>query len=162
MTSHTWTISYPEKFIANIEHDPYIRHDKHLQVIRADTEQLRTSFQYERLEEGCYLFVVDMEANQKTAINILGDRSTAYYCLSYQLIRGQVEKVPQKEDDKWQSSSLSLPRICSFYNNEFDYQTEFETKSGVRAFIFCFTRPWLESVLPLKELDPSLSFIQVL
>lgn len=161
MTSASWKISYPEKFITEIEQYPAIQHDKQNHLIKADSKELLTSFQYEKIEEGCYLFVVDMEAVENTRIAISGDREIEYYCLSYQLIRGDVNKTPNK-DTYHQSKTLSLPRICSFYNNLFDYETAFEEKSGVRAFIFCFTKEWLGSNIDLEAVDASAGFMKVL
>lgn len=162
MASNTFTISYPEKFIAEIAQVPQVIHNRVSQRLYANSPDLNTTFQYEKIEEGCYLFVVDMHAVKDTVINILGDRTTEYYCLSYQLIRGQVAKVPQNHTDKWQAETLSLPRICSFYNNEFDYETSFDEQSGVRAFIFCFTKKWLQNVMPLNEMDAGLAMMQVI
>lgn len=161
MTPTTWTISYPEKFIAEIDKNPFIFHDTQNHKIQANTNDLLTSFQYEKIEEGCYLFLVDMEALKSTQLAILGDRDIEYYCLSYQLIQGGVNKIPHK-DQHHQSKTFSLPRICSFYNNLFDYETSFEKGSGVRAFIFCFTREWLNHNIDLNLVDEEVGFMKVL
>ncbi|WP_304069062.1 helix-turn-helix domain-containing protein [Pedobacter glucosidilyticus] len=161
MDTTTWKISYPEKFIAEIEHYPAVQHNHQSQQIQAHTQDLRTTFQYEKIEEGCYLFVVDMEALEATKIAILGDREVEYFCLSYQLIRGGVNKTPHK-DNYQQSKALSLPRICSFYNNAFDYETNFEEKAGIRAFIFCFKKEWLMQHIDLSSVDYQAGFMKVL
>lgn len=157
-----WQISYPEKFIAEASKQPFVRHDKALGELRADTPGLLTTFQYEKIDEGCYIFLVDMEALHDLNITLTGDRTIEYYCLSYQLIRGAVNKAPIKPVSHQQRTVLSLPRICSFYNNEFDYQTHFEASSGVRAFIFCFTKVWLSENIALEKVDAEAPFMQVI
>ncbi|WP_343532242.1 AraC family transcriptional regulator [Pedobacter sp.] len=158
----SWQMTYPEKFIAAASTIPTVLHDDKRQVLIADSPQLKTTFQYEKIEEGCYLFVVDMTAQENTEIELFGDRSIEYYCLSYQLIRGGVNKVPAKDNDPLQAKAMSLPRICSFYNNEFDYKTLFEQDAGVRAFIFCFTKEWLGKGIDFSGVDPEADFLKVI
>lgn len=157
-----WKMTYPEKFIAEAVTIPSVLHDKGNHVLVANSPQLNTTFQYEKIDEGCYLFVVDMTAIDQTKINLFGDREIEYYCLSYQLIRGGVNKVPAKESDPLQAKTMSLPRICSFYNNEFDYETLFEKGAGVRAFIFCFTKEWLDKGIDFSEVNQEAPFMKVI
>ena len=158
----SWQMTYPEKFIAAASTIPTVVHDEKRQILVADSPQLKTTFQYEKIEEGCYLFVVYMTAQEATEIELFGDRSVEYYCLSYQLIRGGVNKVPVKDNDPIQAKTMSLPRICSFYNNEFDYKTLFEKEAGVRAFIFCFTKDWLARGIDFSGVDPEATFLKVI
>lgn len=158
----SWKMTYPEKFINEASKVPSIIHDKENHVLIADSPQLDTKFQYEKIEEGCYLFVVDMMANAYTKINLFGDREVEYYCLSYQLIKGMVNKVPAKDNDPLQAKTMSLPRICSFYNNNFDYETFFEKDAGVRAFIFCFKKEWLLKNIDFDDVDEEATFMKVI
>lgn len=159
--SVTWTMSYPEKFISIADTLPFVSHDKQNHRLRADSPVLHTGFQYEKVDEGCYLFVVDMKAVETTKITLMGDRDVEYYCLSYQLIKGNVNKTPNASDDV-QAKTMSLPRICSFYNNEFDYDTHFEKDAEVKAFIFCFTKDWLAGGVDLEDADPNATFMKVI
>jgi AraC-like DNA-binding protein len=157
-----WKMTYPEKFIAEAVRIPSVLHDKGNQRLVANSDQLHTTFQYEKIEDGCYLFVVDMTAVDETKIALFGDRDVDYYCLSYQLIKGGVNKVPMKESEPLQAKTMSLPRICSFYNNEFDYETVFDSNAGVRAFIFCFTPQWLHTNINFDEVDKEAAFMKVI
>ncbi|SEL84803.1 hypothetical protein [Parapedobacter koreensis] len=87
-------MSYPEKFIADISRLSFVRHNKGLRALKADTTGLLTTFQYEKIDEGCYIFLFDMEALRDMDITLNSDRTIEYYCLSYQLIRGGVNKMP--------------------------------------------------------------------
>ncbi|WP_256012120.1 helix-turn-helix domain-containing protein [Desertivirga xinjiangensis] len=156
-----WTMSYPEKFISIADTLPFVSHDRENHKLRADSTELLTGFQYEKVDDGCYLFVVDMKALKDTKIILMGDRDIEYYCLSYQLIKGSVNKTPNSSDPL-QSKTMSLPRICSFYNNEFDYDTAFDKDSEVKAFIFCFTRDWLSRGVDLSAVDKEASFMKVI
>ncbi|WAC40264.1 helix-turn-helix transcriptional regulator [Pedobacter sp. SL55] len=158
----TWQMTYPEKFIAKAVTIPAVVHHENKHQLIANSENLQTTFQYEKVEEGCYLFVVDMTAVSDTKIALFGDRDVEYYCLSYQLIKGDVNKVPMKDNDPMQSRTMSLPRICSFYNNEFDYETLFEKGAGVRAFIFCFTKEWLDKGIDFSAVDQEATFMKVI
>lgn len=160
-TAVKWTMSYPEKFVAIADTLPFVHHDRENQKLRADSPELLTGFQYEKVDEGCYLFVVNMKALKDTKITLMGDREVEYFCLSYQLITGAVNKTPNGSDEL-QAKTMSLPRICSFYNNEFDYDTGFDKDSEVKAFIFCFTRDWLSRGVDLRAVDPEASFMKVI
>ncbi|GGH62931.1 AraC-like DNA-binding protein [Filimonas zeae] len=160
-----WTITYPEKFIAIMDTIPSIGHDKELRTITAGMPDVDTVFHYEKLEEGCYLFIVDMKAKQETTYVMHGDRDTEFYCLSYQRIQGPVQKTPLAKSvdaGPLESKVLSLPSLCSFYNNQFDYDTHFVEGAAVKAFIFCFTPAWLATTIDLSTADAQAEYVKVI
>lgn len=154
-----WTMSYPEHFIGWLDERPTIDHDPAARRITADEGFVRSVFHYEKLEEGCYLFLVDISARQDTLYRLKGDTATDYYCLSYQVSTGPVVRMPGKPQQH--EKALSLPRVCSFYNHNYQYDVRFPGGARAQSALFCFTKEWLERSVDLEQIEPDLDFMKV-
>ncbi|MBV7529105.1 helix-turn-helix domain-containing protein [Chitinophaga sp. sic0106] len=107
-----------------------------------ETEQRYERVSYEMLEKGCMLVSVHIQAKQDTHYHLAPNSNSDFYYLAYANYTGDVERKPLVPNAG--GEVLGGKEICSFYNNQYGYETTMKAGAVIDSRIFAFTREWLE------------------
>ncbi|SHL25908.1 AraC-type DNA-binding protein [Chitinophaga jiangningensis] len=125
-----------------------------------ETDQRYERVSYEMLEKGCMLVSVHIQAKQDTHYHLAPNSNSDFYYLAYASYEGGVERTPLVPDAG--GEVMGGKEICSFYNNQYGYETSMKAGAVIDSRIFAFTREWLEKRVNLAAIPQEHALMNII